>query len=246
MVSNWKANPDSGKLAKRLLLETKKIAKRLKNTDFVVCPPTIFLESLKSSRGTMSLGAQDFFYEPSGAFTGETGFQALLSTGVKYAIVGHSERRALGEKDETINKKVKAALASGVKVILCVGEENREAGFSYLPIIKNELVEALAGVSKQNIKNLVIAYEPVWAIGKKATREATPKEIEEVVIFIKRVIGDLYDTKTIPPIKILYGGSVNPENASLIMDGSGVDGLLIGRASVSPKIYKSIIESLAS
>jgi hypothetical protein len=152
----------------------------------------------------------------------------------------------IDQKDETINKKVKAALASGVKVILCVGEENREAGFSYLPIIKNELVEALAGVSKQNIKNLVIAYEPVWAIGKKATREATPKEIEEVVIFIKRVIGDLYDTKTIPPIKILYGGSVNPENASLIMDGSGVDGLLIGRASVSPKIYKSIIESLAS
>lgn len=245
IVSNWKANPDSLKMAKNLFSETKKVSKKLKNSEIVVCPPEIFLESLKSARGHIVIGSQDFFYESSGAFTGFVGGAALVSTGIKYSIVGHSEKRALGDTDEIVNKKIKSAVSFGIKPILCVGEDKREAGFSYLPFIKSEIVEALKGVPKNKIKDIVIAYEPIWAVGKNATREATPKEVEEVVIFIKRILSDLYDTKGLPPVKILYGGSVSSKNASLFIEGSGIDGLLLGRSSLSPKTYKEIIESLA-
>lgn len=241
IVANWKANPDTLKLAKSYLNETKKFAKKFKNVDIVVCPPTIFLESLKSS-SPVALGSQDFFPEARGAFTGEIGYSALLETKIKYTIVGHSERRAMGENDVLINKKLKTALAVGLRPILCVGESKRDPNLEYLGVLKLQISEAFKDVPKSRVKDVVIAYEPIWAVGSKAKRNAKPSEIEEMTIFIKRVVGDIYKTESVPPVKILYGGSVGEVEAKYILEESGVDGLLVGRASLVPKVFGEIIK----
>lgn len=242
VVANWKANPDTLKLAKENLNAIKKIAGKFKNVETIVCPPTIFLESLKSSAKPASLGAQDFFPEPNGAHTGFTGYSALLETKIKYAIIGHSERRAMGEDNIFINKKVKVALANGIKPILCVGESKRDPNLEYLGLLKLQLSEGFKDVPKSRVKDVIVAYEPVWAIGDSAKRDAKPSEIEEIVILIKRIVGDIYKTASVPPVKIIYGGSVSTNNAEDILRISGVDGFLVGRASLTPKVLGEIIK----
>lgn len=241
VVANWKANPDTLKLAKANLIETKKFAKKFKNVEVVVCPPTIFLESLKGSTKPVSLGAQDIFVEPRGAFTGSTGYAALIETKISHVIIGHSERRAMGEDDALINKKLKVALLNKLTPILCVGESKRDGNLEYLGFLKGQLTEAFKDIPKSQVRNIVLAYEPVWAIGAKAKRSAKPSEIEEIVIFIKRVVGDIYKTASVPPIKVIYGGSVTEKDVQYIFEESGVDGLLVGRASLTPKIFGEII-----
>ncbi len=244
VVANWKANPDTLKLAKENLNAIKKIAGKFKDVETIVCPPVIFLESLKASKPVI-LGAQDFFPEARGAFTGSVGYSALIETKIKYAIIGHSERRAMGEDNVLINKKVKAALATGVKPILCVGESKRDPNLEYLGLLKLQLSEGFKDVPKSRVKDVVVAYEPVWAIGDSAKRDAKPSEIEEIVILIKRIVGDIYKTTSVPPVKILYGGSVSPNNAEDILKISGVDGFLVGRASLTPKLFGEIIRITA-
>ncbi len=241
IVANWKANPDSLKLAKENIKQVKKIALKNKKTEIIICPPVIFLETLKTSIKPVTLGSQDFFPEESGAFTGSVGYNALLETKIKYTIIGHSERRAAGEDDATINKKLKVALSVGLSPILCLGESKRDTNLDYLNVLKNQIKSAFKDVSKQAVKNIIIAYEPIWAIGDKAKRDAKPSEIEEIVILIKRIIGDLYETKSVPPIRVIYGGSVKPTNAKEILENSGVDGFLVGRASLVPKLFGEII-----
>ncbi len=242
IVANWKANPDTLKMAKENLNSIKKFTAKFKNVEVVVCPPVIFLESLKASSKPAILGSQDFFPEARGAFTGSVGYSALLETKIKYAIIGHSERRAVGEDNLLINKKVKTALAVGVRPILCIGESKRDPNLEYLGLIKLQLSEAFKDVPKSRVKDVVIAYEPVWAIGESAKRNAKPSEIEEIVIFIKRVVGDIYKTESVPPIKVIYGGSVSEKDVQYIFEESGVDGLLVGRASLVPKIFGEIIK----
>lgn len=242
IVANWKANPDSLKLAKDNLNQVKKYALKNKKTDIVICPPDLYLESLKSLAKPVSLGAQDIFTESSGAHTGETGYTALLETKIKYTIIGHSERRARGENDGLINKKLKVALSLGLTPILCIGESKRDTNLDYLNFIKEQIVEAFKDVSKTKVKDIVIAYEPIWAIGIKAKRDAKASEIEEMVILVKRIIGDLYQTKSVPPIRVIYGGSVKPENTKEILENAGVDGFLVGRASLVPKLFGEIIK----
>ncbi len=242
IVANWKANPDTLKLAKSYLNETKKFAKKFKNVEVVVCPPVIFLESLKASSKPAILGSQDFFPEPNGAHTGSTGYSALLETKIKYAIIGHSERRAMGEDNIFINKKVKTALAVGVRPILCIGEAKRDPNLEYLGLLKLQLTEGFKDVPKSRVKDVIVAYEPVWAIGENAKRDAKPSEVEEIVILIKRIVGDIYKTSSVPPVKIIYGGSVSTNNAEDILKTSGVDGFLVGRASLTPKLFGEIIK----
>jgi triosephosphate isomerase len=241
VVGNWKANPDSVKIAKGNIREIRKFAAKYKKTEVVICPPTIFLETLKGYGKPVILGAQDIFPESSGAFTGSTGYLSLLETKIKYVIIGHSERRAMGEDNMLINRKLKVALSVGLSPIVCIGEEKRDSNLDYLNFIKTQLVEAFKDVPKSKVKDVIIAYEPIWAIGSKAKRDAKASEIEEMVILIRRIIGDLYQTKSVPPVRILYGGSVSPGNASYILEGSGVNGFLIGRASLTPKIFGEII-----
>ncbi len=245
VVGNWKANPDTLKLAKDNLTAVKKISARNKNVDIVICPPVIFLESLKSNSRPITLGAQDIFTEPSGPFTGYIGYEALRDTKVKYAIIGHSERRESGESDGDINRKIKTALSIGITPIVCVGEKHRDANLEYLSYLKTQLHSAFKEVAKSSVQKIVIAYEPIWAIGKHAKRDAKPSEIEEMVIFIRRVIGDIYHTKSVPPIRIIYGGSVSPNNVADIYISSHVDGFLVGRASLTPKIFGEIIDKVS-
>lgn len=205
IVGNWKMNPVSGKLAKQIFSSIKKVANKTRNTDTVICPPYIYMESLKTSGHRCVLGSQDLFQEAEGSFTGNISYLQLKNLGSKYAIVGHSERRAQGESDELVNKKVKASLRGMITPIICIGEKERDESGGFLKNLKDQLLAALSGLSKSSIKDIVIAYEPVWAIGAGATREPLAKEIFEVSIFIKKVLSDIYDTKSVPPTKILYG-----------------------------------------
>lgn len=245
VIANWKANPDSLKMAKANFIAIKKIASQNKKVNVIVCPPVLFLESLKNNLKPISLGAQDFFPEPQGAFTGSIGYEALLETKIKYVIIGHSERRAAGETNALINKKLKTALSVGLTPILCIGEVKRDANLEYLAFLKQELSEAFKDIPKSHVAKVVVAYEPLWAIGATAKRNAKPSEIEEIVIFIKRVIGDLYQTKSVPPIQIVYGGSVTQNDVSDIMSESGVDGVLVGHASLNPAIFSQIVHAVS-
>lgn len=242
IVANWKMNPVHLKEAVLLMNSTKKTANTLRNTETVVCPPFIFLEKLKTSGHRCVLGAQDTFYEPEGSFTGNISYLQLKNLGIKFVILGHSERRAMGETNEMVNLKVKSVLKGVMTPIICIGESKRDEKGAYLEVIKNQIQEALAGLPKNSAKDVVIAYEPLWAIGKTATRQATTKEIFEVSIFIKKIISDLYEMKSVPPTKILYGGSVDEKNTEEILKESGVDGLLVGRASLDGKRFGQILK----
>lgn len=245
IVGNWKANPDSLRLAKSILSGIEKSSIKAKNIETVICPPVIYLESLRSHSRDIFLGAQNLFPEPHGAFTGEVGYESLLETKIKYVIIGHSERRLSGESDEEIGKKIKIAISVGLNPILCIGEKTRDKDMSYLSVLKQQLTAGFKDVPKAKVRNVTIAYEPVWAIGKGAPRAARPDEIKEVVIFIRRVIGDMYKTSAVPPIRIIYGASVDGSNAKYIVEESGVGGLLVGRASLAPKVWGEIVKALS-
>ena len=241
VIGNWKMNPKKQKEARVIFDEIVKNNKGAKNIDIVICPPFPFLsigDKLKVKN--IKLGSQNVFEEMSGPYTGEVSPEMLLSLGVKYVILGHSERRALGETDKIINKKVLIALKSKLLPIICVGENTRDVNGFYLAFIKHQLIECLSSVPKNQIKNIIIAYEPVWAIGEKALHEATPSEFIEIQIFIKKVIADLYDMKTAILVSVIYGGSVHAYNAKEFIN-AGARGLLVGRDSVSPKKFSEII-----
>lgn len=243
IVGNWKLNPESIIKARSLFSGIKKVANKTKNVEVVMCTPYTFLPALKALATTRSiLGAQNVCPEDSGAFTGEVSVKMLKELNVKYVIVGHSERRAMGEDNLLISRKVNALLKANMTPILCVGESHRDNSGQYLQFVKKQLHESLAGVSKSSIKKVVIAYEPIWAIGKSASREATVSESMEISLFIKKVISDMSDAKIAHAIRILYGGSVNKDNAREFMMHGGVDGLLVGRACLNVKDFTKIIQ----
>lgn len=241
MVANWKMNPVSLKLAKQTFAGIKKTASKTKNTQTVICPPFIYLEALKTSGHRCALGAQNLSHESEGAHTGEVSYLALKNLGLKYCIIGHSERRAMGETDEDINQKVKASLRGMMVPIICVGEQERDASGQYLSFLKNQLETAVRGLPKSSIKDIVVAYEPIWAIGKNAKAPATPREVFEISIFIKKILSDLYGMKSVPPTKILYGGSVDLANISYFAEEALVDGFLVGRASLDKEVFSQMI-----
>jgi len=247
MVANWKCNPSSLKEAEKLFNEIKKGVKKIKNIQLVICPPFLYLPLLiqKAKKTKINFGAQNVFFRE-GPFTGEISPKMLKDIGVKYVIIGHSERRKLGEDDDLINKKIKAALDTGLKVILCVGEtlEEREnqATFS---IIEKQINRGLAKITRPKIKNLLIAYEPVWAISTNNPKPCNPDDVMSVAIFIRKILSKKYSNKVGAEIKILYGGNVNPKNAISLIKETKVDGALVGGASLKPYDFLSILEELA-
>ena len=245
IVGNWKMNPKSIKEAEAVFKETTKIIKGLKSINVIICPPSPFLFiGSKIKIKSFNLGAQNCFYEPNGTHTGRVSVKMLESLGVEYLILGHSESRALGETNKIINKKVLLALKEKITPIVCIGENNRDKNGFYLATIKHQLTECLSSVPKSRIKDVIVAYEPIWAIGENAIHEATGDEFVEIQIFIKKIISDLYGLKTTNDLRIIYGGSVHPKNASEFIE-KGADGLLIGRDSLKPKKFKGIIDSIA-
>lgn len=243
IVGNWKMNPQSVKEAEILFKSLIKIDSS-KNASIVVCPPHPYLSlSSKYKTKRVIFGAQDVSIEEMGSHTGEVGASMLKSMGATYVIVGHSERRKVGDTDTIVNTKILNILKNKMIPIVCVGEQVRDSGGDYLSFIKNQLHLAFANISKSQLKNIVIAYEPIWAIGKDSTREATAEEFIEVKIFIRKIISDMYSASIAHNMTILYGGSVNPKNAGEFLHHGGADGLLVGRDSLVPKKFELIIKS---
>jgi len=246
IVGNWKMNPTTLDEAKRIYKSTKTIASKLKNVSVIACPPSLYVSTFLKNKNdsSLSIGVQNAYSEAQGSFTGEISPLMLKDLGVKYAIIGHSERRVRGETDEMVAKKVDILLDSGIKVILCVGEKERHEDGSHLDFIKNQIKCSLDKVSSKNIGNLLVAYEPVWAIGAKEAMDAPG--IYEMSLFIKKVLSDLYGHENAILTPVLYGGSVNFRNASEIFITGKVDGLLVGRESVNPPGFTELLKAVDS
>lgn len=243
IIGNWKMNPLSSKEAEKLFDNMAKGMPKTKKTEVVICPPFVFLERMKKISKKITLGAQDAFYGDTGAFTGEISSEMLSLVGVKYVILGHSERRELGEKESDINKKIKSALSSQISPILCVGEKERDAEHNYFNYVKNELEEGLAGVSKNLISKIIIAYEPIWAISSTPSRrDATPEDSMEMAIFIRKIISDKFG-KDAYGTRIIYGGSVGVKNAGEFLSNGGVDGLLLGKTSLGSEKFLEVVKT---
>jgi triosephosphate isomerase (TIM) len=211
--------------------------------DVAIAPAFTALHALSAvlKGSDIALCAQDVHWEQEGAFTGEISAPMLLEAGCRYALVGHSERRRwFGESNEDVNRKTKAALKAGLFPVVCVGEtlDEREADQTF-SIIRRQLKEGLNNISADDIRRAIIAYEPVWAIGTGKT--ATPEQAEEVHDFIRQFIARIHGTDIATGICLLYGGSVNPENASPLMAQKDIDGLLVGGASLDPGSFRKII-----
>lgn len=245
IAGNWKMN--------LLVAEAESLVKDLlsgldgsgsEDVDVVVAPPfTSLVPVAKLIRGTrVALAAQNLHWEPSGAYTGEVSAKMLLDVGCKYVIIGHSERRQyFGETDETVNQRLKAALASGLEPILCVGEvlEDRKSGRTR-EVVDKQTRRGLADVSGKDAQRLAIAYEPVWAIGTGET--ATPEQAQEVHAEIRALIQDLYGEGVAQGVRIQYGGSVKPDNVRGLMDQPDVDGALVGGASLKAESFLGIVK----
>lgn len=243
IIGNWKMNPLTAKEAEKLFSVVAKEVSVIKKTEIVICPPYIYLEKLKKIRTSkIKLGVQDAFGGDVGAFTGEVSADMLDNFGVRYTILGHSERRSMGESNADINKKIKSALTSGLSVILCVGENTRDQDHGYFNFVKTQLEECLVGVSKNLVSKIIIAYEPVWAISTTVDRkDATAADSLEMSIFIKKVLSDKFGGE-VSKIRIIYGGSVNTKDAEDFLKNGGVDGLLVGRVSLDAKKFTEIIK----
>lgn len=245
VVANWKMNPQSQKEAEVLFKETLIASKNIKNAKIVICPPFPFIFVLKKLKNKkIALGAQNVGKEAEGSHTGEVSPKMLINMGVSYVIVGHGERRKQGETNKIVNEKILNLLKFKLLPILCVGESIRDRDGFYLSFVGEQVKDCLKGVTRSQMKNMIIAYEPIWAIGTNATREATKEEFMEMKIFIKKVISDVYDSKIAHNVNILYGGSINPENAKSFADVNVADGLLVGRDSINPKKFGAILNAL--
>jgi triosephosphate isomerase len=243
VVGNWKMYTTSaaaGRLAKAIVDGTR-VEDRV---SVAVCPPFPYLalvgEILKGSR--VALGAQNLYPEKEGAFTGEVSPTMLLDLGCKYVILGHSERRhKLGESDTFINQKVRVALAAGLEVILCVGETLDERKTEQIQaVLDRQLIQGLAGLSAGTLTRLSIAYEPLWTIGKLG-HHATPQQAQQAHAVIRHRFGQMFDEKSAQALTIQYGGSVKPENAAGLLSQPGVDGALIGGASLIADQFLAIV-----
>ena len=242
IIGNWKMNPGTMKDAEQLFKKIVKSVNRTKKTEIIICAPFIYLDELNKIRTSkVKLGAQDACPGDNGPYTGEVSTDMLYNLGVRHVILGHSERRTLGETNEIVNRKVRGALISGLVPILCVGENTRDESHAYFNIVKEQITECLKGVSKNSISKIIIAYEPVWALSSTENRrDATPMDLCEMVIFIRKILSDKFGAEAIR-VRIIYGGSVNERDAREFLENGGIDGLLSGKASLDAKSFVEII-----
>ena len=249
IVANWKMNPQTGKDAEKIISGYFNFFKSLKikasSNEIVICPPFVYLGLIKKMlqdsglKLQTSLGAQDIFWEKEGAYTGEISGGMLKDLKCKYVIVGHSERRKhLGETDEMINKKVLAALKAGLNVILCVGEHYRENMNEIPSVVEDQVTAALNGAQKSYIDKITVAYEPVWAIGTGAPD--TPEDAMMAAVLIRKTAVNIFGYAG-KDLRVLYGGSVKSSNAGEYINHEGIDGVLVGGASLDPEEFVKII-----
>jgi len=240
VVGNWKMNPTSLSEAKTIATTVKRGLRNIKKTQVVLCPPYVYLSGLSHMPTTiLFLGAQNAFHEPSGSYTGEISFSQLHQFKTGFVIIGHSERRAVGETDEVINKKVRSVIDEGMTAILCVGEKIHDVHGDYLALVRQQIITGLRDVSKKMLDHVVIAYEPVWAIGAKDAM--APADVHEMSIYIKKVLKDIFGVLA-DSIRVIYGGAVTEFNAKDIIADGFLHGFLVGRDSLKPKSFLEIIK----
>jgi triosephosphate isomerase (TIM) len=246
IAGNWKMNLDRA-TSVSLAAALADSSRGFEGVDLAVFPPGVYLDAVRGALAGSSVayGAQNMYFESGGAFTGEISAAMLVDLGCHYVLLGHSERRhILGETDELVNKKVRAALATGLGPIVCVGEllAEREAGQTG-EVIRKQMAGSLAGLSADEIAQVVIAYEPVWAIG--TGKVATPQQAEEVHKDLRKILADRYNTSVAEGIRIQYGGSVKASNAAELLAQPNVDGALVGGASLKADEFLGIVAAIA-
>lgn len=245
VAGNWKMHMNLSETIQLISEIKKKVEDLNTNCGVIICPPFTSLDAaaamIKDSR--IKLGAQNMHYENKGAFTGEVSADMLMSVGCEFVILGHSERRTIfKESDELINKKIHAAISAGLTPIFCIGEtlDEREKGITF-DVVKRQMNIGLENVSSENAERMIIAYEPVWAIGTGKT--ASPQQAEEVHAYLRNLLTEIYDSNTANEITIQYGGSVKPDNANELFSQQNIDGGLIGGACLKADSFVDIISA---
>jgi len=243
IAGNWKMNKTVAE-AVALASEIKEKVAGVENVKIIVCPVFTAVKSVADVlKGTnVKVGAQDMYWETSGAFTGEVSGEMLLEAGAEYVIIGHSERRQyFGETNETVNKKLKKALAIGLKPIVCIGETlaDRESGATEA-VVEKQVREGFVGLTAEEMKGTIIAYEPVWAIGTGKT--ATAEQAEAVHAFVRNLVSQLWDKETADAVVIQYGGSMKPENVASLLAQPDIDGGLIGGAALKADSFEKLVK----
>lgn len=239
IVANWKTYVDSAERAKALY----KAAGRLTaKNEIALAMPTPYLGLFK--KGKVALASQDVS-ETTKVDTGEVTASMLASVGVKYVIVGHSERRTRGESDELVLEKVRRALAAKLIPIVCIGESERDPDAKYLATVRRQIAHTMSPLSQKERLSIIFAYEPIWAIGKTAAESIQPNDLTEMVLYIRKVLNDYLPGKSVQKVKVLYGGSTEPLNARDLAAGSGVDGFLVGHASVDATQFAGIVKAVS-
>ncbi|PLT32166.1 triose-phosphate isomerase [Bacillus sp. V5-8f] len=244
IAGNWKMNKNLSE-AKSFLEEVKSLVPSSEAVDSVICSPALFLNELvQNAEGSqVEIGAQNMHFEESGAFTGEISPAALQDIGVKYVIIGHSERREMfNETDETVNKKTRAAFTNNLTPIVCCGEtlEQRESGKTN-ELVGGQIQKALEGLTEDQVKQTVIAYEPIWAIG--TGKSSTAEDANETCAHIRSVVASQFSQEAADAVRIQYGGSVKPANIKEYMDQPDIDGALVGGASLEAQSFLQLLEA---
>jgi triosephosphate isomerase len=245
IVANWKAYVEDAGRAKKLFSLAKRLTVSTK-VKIVLAPSSPYIGLLApKNTSKVSFASQDISLSMGGPHTGEVTAPMLTSLGATYTLVGHSERRALGETREVIAQKVSHAITHSLTPIVCVGEKERDVEGHYLTEIRADIVSALERLEPKERAGVIIAYEPVWAINKDAADAIGVNDLSEMTLYIRKVLAELSTTKVIAKTIVLYGGSVEPENIRALAGGSGVDGFLVGHASVDPQMFTALVKALA-
>lgn len=248
VVGNWKMYIESPEAAKAFALSLRRKTRDMKGVEVGIAPPLSFVAGIAHAlvSSPVKVGAQTLSPHAGGAHTGDVSAAMLKAIGASFVIMGHSERRAvppdgMGEGSEVVRAQLERAIDAGLMPVLCIGEREREVGGEHFTFIESQLTTALKDMPKNLLKKLVIAYEPVWAIGKSGEFAMRPADVQEMVIFIRKVLADILDRQTALKVPILYGAAVEPQNAAALIAEGGVSGLLVGHASTTLEDFLAIL-----
>lgn len=245
IVANWKNYPSSVIEVKSILRDLGKNRLFYKKISLFIAPPLVYLDQVvEKASGFAKVASQDIFEHTKGSFTGAVTSDILRGFGVRLSIIGHSERRALGETSLDVAKKIRLALKEGITPLVCIGESHHDQDGEHFNLLREQIEIALKGLNrKSEATKIVIAYEPVWAIGKSGKDAMKPEDLAQSVIFIRKVLSDLFGGSVALKVPILYGGSVDASNVESLWKETAVSGFLVGRASLKPQVFKKLVES---
>lgn len=247
IAANWKAYVEDAERAKKLFAVSKRLATRFADKhEILLAPSAPFLGMLAyGNRSNVMFASQDISAGVSGAHTGQTTSAMVRAVGATHAIVGHSELRAAGDTNDIVMQKIQHSIGQDLTPILCVGERKRDENAQYLSFVREEILSALKPLSNKDRARVVLAYEPIWAIGKTASESITQTDLTEMVLYLRKVLSDVLSGNASRRACILYGGSVEPDNARMLAEGTGIDGFLIGHAATQPETFQALVCALS-